>query len=269
VLKLLKKTMLLAKRSAIYQIYLIILAVGNICLFHSEVFAVEGPSLPVKASINKPRIANQKNRRPGSAQAISKKSAYFADVFLSVGYIIANLPPVTTVGSSVTTTPNAPTLLQGELGVSGAYRIPLEVQELSDFDFYVGATASYRKIGQYSTYDATVGNYRGSRILPIAPLIVIRAFSKLIAKFDFQILGAYVLSNPTAEGQEYSYSSPFGGRAAFMYPLFKVHRSVTLHGGIYAEYLSFKKRSISNVSETQLTQPLVMWQGGITFGWVF
>lgn len=169
----------------------------------------------------------------------------YLDAGLSAGY----------TRSSVPTSFSSPTLISFGAGATGAWRVG------SSWAF--GVTTDFRLINQYSTVDSNLGNRRGTRWNIVSPTAVYFCHD-WIFKGDVQFLGKYRLSESTAGGDTVSFTKPLGARITAMKPIWD-----KIHGGLMFEYLVFSKQSIENVSETELTNKLKMWQIGLVANYVF
>ena len=143
---------------------------------------------------------------------------------------------------------SAPTIYQ--MGGSAS----LGIRFLNSFLF--GATSDYRMINQYSEPTKLVGNRRGKRFNLVAPFVGLIT-DRFLFKFNYQFLGDYVLSNPTAEGITMSYTDPTGFRGTALFRF-----NPYLASGVFFEYLQFKTQKL--IEEIKLADSYNMWQAGIS-----
>lgn len=129
--------------------------------------------------------------------------------------------------------------------------------------FFVGVNTSYQSIQQSSSVIATDGNFSGSRWNVVAPTIGFR-FSSFVVEGNYQPLGDYRLSNPSATGANLSYSGVSGFRATVLYNLYGV-----IHVGAFYENLSFSQLVNSVSGTTNLSPSLSTGQFGVTAALVF
>jgi hypothetical protein len=126
----------------------------------------------------------------------------------------------------------------------------------------IGATSSYRWVNQYSDVDLTIGNRRGRLFVPIAPTLLIRLGSWLIAG-DYYLMGDYEQTVAGATGSLTSYLKMTGFRARVAY-------SVTMQWmfGLYYERLASDQQQVGTVTTT-LTNSFVLTQYGATLSYLF
>lgn len=128
--------------------------------------------------------------------------------------------------------------------------------------FYVGATASYQKIGQSSDADKPHGNRAGTRQELFSPTLGLR-FLPFYLKLEYSFSGDYQMNEDTISGEELSYSKTSGYRVSAFYvssgnPIF----------GIYYEDLTFKDEVLDSEAFT-LDDELKITHYGISVAWVF
>lgn len=114
----------------------------------------------------------------------------------------------------------------------------------------VGARSSISKIFQTSEPATSTGNRRGTRTVPVAPLVGLD-FSFMRLQADYQINGDYIFSNYTTTNLPIVYKKPTGMGVELM---FKASPWIGL--GIRYEKVDFKEEQIGSAAATTLTNKL-------------
>ena len=204
---------------------------------------------PSKDQLVKPAVTvPSKNAVPANAgKSGSFRDSVYLDIFGFGG----------TTGTNTLAGPQ-PALMNFGGGLTAALKLDNWIGKA----VFVGATTDIRYVGQYSAVDATVGNRRGMYLNYVSPVLGAR-IDDIILKLDLQFLGNYKLLNPTVDGSTISFSSPLGGRFS---ALFQLHKGV--FAGAQLEYLRFtNQRNSATGNNTALTEPLNLWQLGLSIGY--
>ena len=148
-----------------------------------------------------------------------------------------------------------PTLTQGDIGLTLAYRLSRGIA--------FGITSDFRQVGQWSDVDPQTGNFRGTRFNTASPTLLF-TFSRVIFKFEYELMGDYILTNSTVQGGTISYRSPTGERISLIY-MIKEHVGL----GLEYEAISYSSFNDSIQGNTTLNPKFKMNSMGLSLSLIF
>lgn len=151
---------------------------------------------------------------------------------------------------SGTASSSSPTLIGGSLSATLGY--------VFGDHFLLGATTSYEWINQYSDSAPPVGNWRGSRLDPVAPTAAF-LIGPVTLQGDYELLGNYNLSTAAADNSSVSYTGPSGYAISLTCAIMN-----GFNVGFLYRNLSFTTQSSSSGGSTTLQTKFGLTDYGLT-----
>lgn len=180
-----------------------------------------------------------------SVESASSLSQYFISGNGGVGYSSA----------SVSQGMSSPTILQFNLGATGAYKF--------SSSWMLGLSSDFSFINQYSDTATSGANYRGTRWNMVSPTVGF-VYKNLTILADAEFLGNYRIYLAAANGGDVAFSSPLGGRIRGTYPVAK-----NINAGWSFEYMTFGNRTNSISGDATLDSKQKLWELGAVVSYIY
>ena len=131
---------------------------------------------------------------------------------------------------------------------------------IRSFNFLLlGVRGSYSQIDQISDPTFATGNRRGTRLMPVAPLIGFR-LSSVRMLTEYQFMGDYALANTDFLSRDITYKKPLGYAFEILYDL-----SPRMAVGLRYENVDFYQEQVGSSTPVDLPDKLSLKSYGVAF----